>query len=61
MKLGDVATVVEDHPPLIGDALTSKGPGLIFVVEKAPGASTLDVTRQTEARDQGDAAGPRRQ
>jgi Cu/Ag efflux pump CusA len=47
-QLGDVATVVEDHPPLIGDALTAAGPGLMFVVEKAPGASTLDVTRQTE-------------
>jgi Cu/Ag efflux pump CusA len=49
MTLGDVATVVEDHPPLIGDALATSGPGLMFVIEKAPGASTLDVTRQTEA------------
>ncbi|MDX6631956.1 MAG: hypothetical protein QOH00_4202 [Gaiellales bacterium] len=49
MQLGDVATVVEDHPPLIGDALTTTGPGLMFVIEKAPGASALDVTRQTEA------------
>jgi Cu/Ag efflux pump CusA len=49
MQLGDVATVVEDHPPLIGDALTTQGPGLMFVVEKAPDASTLDVTRKTEA------------
>jgi Cu/Ag efflux pump CusA len=49
LTLGDVATVVEDHPPLIGDALTTTGPGLMFVIEKAPGASTLDVTRQTEA------------
>jgi Cu/Ag efflux pump CusA len=49
LQLGDVATVVEDHPPLIGDALTTTGPGLMFVIEKAPGASTLDVTRQTEA------------
>ena len=48
MQLGDVATVVEDHPPLIGDALTAEGPGLMFVIEKAPGASTLDVTRKTE-------------
>ncbi|MDX6474584.1 MAG: hypothetical protein QOH95_95, partial [Gaiellaceae bacterium] len=32
-----------------GDALTTTGPGLMFVIEKAPGASTLDVTRQTEA------------
>jgi Cu/Ag efflux pump CusA len=47
--LGDVSTVVEDHPPLIGDALTTSGPGLMFVIEKAPGTSTLDVTRQTEA------------
>ena len=49
LQLGDVATVVEDHPPLIGDALTPEGPGLMFVIEKAPGASTLDVTRKTEA------------
>ena len=49
MQLGDVATVVEDHPPLIGDALTPDGAGLLFVVEKAPGVSTLDVTRETEA------------
>ena len=35
-RLGDVATVVEDHPPLIGDALTTKGPGLMFVIEKRP-------------------------
>ena len=49
MQLGDVATVVEDHPPLIGDALTPAGPGLLLVIEKAPGASTLDVTRETEA------------
>ena len=49
MTLGDVATVVEDHPPLIGDALAPTGPGLMFVIEKAPGASTLDVTRGTEA------------
>jgi Cu/Ag efflux pump CusA len=49
MQLGDVATVVEDHPPLIGDALTTTGPGLMFVIEKAPDASTLDVTRKTEA------------
>jgi Cu/Ag efflux pump CusA len=48
-QLGDVATVVEDHPPLIGDALTEEGPGLMFVIEKAPGASTLEVTRKTEA------------
>ena len=36
MQLSDVATVVEDHPPLIGDALTPAGPGLILVIENRP-------------------------
>jgi multidrug efflux pump subunit AcrB len=44
-----VATVVEDHQPLIGDALLKSGPGLILVVEKWPNASTLDVTRRVES------------
>ena len=48
LLLGDVATVVEDHQPLIGDALLTDGPGLILVVEKFPGASTLEVTRGVE-------------
>jgi len=46
--LGDVATVVEDHQPLIGDAITNDAPGLLLVVEKLPGANTLDVTRGVE-------------
>jgi Cu/Ag efflux pump CusA len=45
VRLGDVARVVEDHQPLIGDALLKGGEGLLIVVEKAPGANTLDVTR----------------
>jgi CzcA family heavy metal efflux pump len=49
LRLGDVAKVTEDHQPLIGDAVTFNGPGLLFVVEKFPNASTLDVTRQVEA------------
>ena len=44
LRLGEVATVVEDHQPLIGDAMTGQGPGLLFVVEKFPGANTLEVT-----------------
>jgi Cu/Ag efflux pump CusA len=47
-RLGDVANVVEDHQPLIGDALTKDGPGLLLVVEKFPGASALDVTHGVE-------------
>lgn len=48
MLLGDVATVVEDHQPLIGDALLDNSPGMIIVIEKFPGANTLDVTRGVE-------------
>jgi CzcA family heavy metal efflux pump len=44
VRLGEVATVIEDHQPLIGDAMTGQGPGLIFVVEKFPGANTLEVS-----------------
>ncbi|HEY7344041.1 MAG TPA: efflux RND transporter permease subunit [Gaiella sp.] len=50
LVLGDVATVVEDHQPLIGDALVGQGNGdLLFVVEKLPGANTLEVTRGLES------------
>ncbi|MDI1462481.1 efflux RND transporter permease subunit [Catellatospora sp. KI3] len=49
MRLGDVATVTEDHQlPLIGDALVGDKPGLMLVVEKFPGANTLDVTKGVE-------------
>jgi Cu/Ag efflux pump CusA len=50
LRLGDVADVVEDHQPLIGDAVFTDGdPGLLLVVEKFPGANTLEVTRGVEA------------
>ena len=45
LRLGDVAEVVQDHQPLIGDATTAQGPGLVLVVQKTPGADTLAVTR----------------
>jgi len=44
LTLGDVATVVEDHQPLIGDAVLGDGPGLLLVIEKFPEANTLDTT-----------------
>jgi len=47
-RLGDVAKVVEDHQPLIGDAVVGGGTGLMLVVDKAPGANTLEVTRAVE-------------
>ncbi len=45
LRLGDVANVLEDHQPLIGDAVINGGPGIMLVVEKLPWANTLDVTR----------------
>jgi Cu/Ag efflux pump CusA len=49
LRLGDVAAVVEDHQPLIGDAIFTDGdPGLLLVIQKLPGANTLDVTRGLE-------------
>jgi CzcA family heavy metal efflux pump len=44
LRLDQVANVVEDHQPLIGDAVLSRGPGLMLVVEKFPGADTRAIT-----------------
>ena len=48
LALSDVATVVEDHQPLIGDAVVDDGPGLVMVIEKLPGANTVEVTEAVE-------------
>jgi CzcA family heavy metal efflux pump len=48
LRLGDVASVVEDHQPLIGDAVINDGPGLMLVVEKLPWGNTVDVTKGVE-------------
>lgn len=48
VRLTDVANVVEDHQPLIGDALTPKGTSLLLVVDKFPGTNTLQVSRDIE-------------
>lgn len=48
LLVGDVAEVVEDHQPLIGDAAFDDRPGLLLVIEKFPGANTLEVTRGVE-------------
>jgi Cu/Ag efflux pump CusA len=47
--LSDVADVVEDTWPLIGDAVINDGEGLMLIVEKLPWGNTLDVTRGVEA------------
>lgn len=48
LRLTDVANVVEAHQPLIGDAVVDGGDGLILVVEKFPGADTVEVTKSVE-------------
>ena len=48
MLLGQVTEVKEDHQPLIGDAVINGGPGIMLIVEKFPGANTLEVTRGVE-------------
>ncbi len=47
--LGDVAEVVENHQPLIGDAICEGGEKcLLLVIEKFPGATTSDVAANVE-------------
>ena len=48
LRIRDVADVVIDHPPPIGDAIINGRPGLLLIVEKQPWANTLDVTRGVE-------------
>ena len=48
LQLGQVANVVEDHQPLIGDAILNDSPNLMLVVEKFPGTNSLEVTRGVE-------------
>ncbi len=46
--LGDVASVVEQHPPLIGDAVINGEPGIMLVVEKLPNADVNGVVEGLE-------------
>ena len=48
LRLTDVSHIVEDHQPLIGDAVVNGGDGMMLVIEKLPGANTLEVTRNVE-------------
>src|SRR6266540_624711 len=48
LRLSDVANVVEDHQPLVGDALNNDRSSLLLVIEKFPGTNTLKVTRGVE-------------
>jgi Cu/Ag efflux pump CusA len=48
LRLSDVSEIKVDHQPLIGDAVVNDSDGLMLVVEKFPGANTLDVTNGVE-------------
>ncbi len=48
LRIHDVADVVIDYPPPIGDAIINGRPGLLLIVEKQPWANTLNVTRGVE-------------
>lgn len=48
LTLGDVADIVEDHQPLIGDAIKNDSPNLLLVIEKLPGTNIFDVTKGLE-------------
>jgi len=49
LRLNDVATIVEEHQPLIGDAVVDDGEGLLLVIDKFPGSSTREITAAIEA------------
>jgi Cu/Ag efflux pump CusA len=48
LRLGDIATVVEDHQLLIGDGLANDEQSLLMVVERFPGTSVSQVTKNVE-------------
>ncbi len=45
MSLGEITEETLAYPPLIGDAVIKNGNGLMLVIEKFPGANTLELTR----------------
>jgi len=49
LRIKDVADVIVDHPPLIGDAVIDGGPGMMLIVEKFPWGNTLAVTKGVDA------------
>jgi len=48
IRIRDVAEVVVDYAPPIGNAIINNQPGLLLIIEKQPWANTLDVTRGVE-------------
>ncbi|MDZ4852395.1 MAG: efflux RND transporter permease subunit [Pirellulaceae bacterium] len=48
IRIRDVADVIIDYAPPIGNAIINNQPGLLLIIEKQPWANTLDVTRGVE-------------
>lgn len=48
LRLGDVASVLEDHPPLVGGASVDGEQGLVLVVERFPGADSAQVAEDVD-------------
>ncbi len=48
LRLSDVADITYGTPPTIGNAIINDGPGLLLIVEKQPGANTLEITQNIE-------------
>jgi Cu/Ag efflux pump CusA len=49
LSLGNVATMIQGHPPLAGAGEENGAPALVLVVQKAPGASVLTVSHEIDA------------
>ncbi len=49
LLLKDVADVVIDHQPMVGDGIINDDVGLLLIVEKFPWGNTLQVTAGVEA------------
>ena len=45
LRLNQVATLVEDHQPMVGDAIINDDIGLLLIVEKYPWGNTLQLTK----------------
>ncbi len=48
LRIKDVAEILYDYAPPIGNAIINSRPGLLLIVEKQPWANTLDITRNVE-------------
>lgn len=49
LLMKDVAEVVIDHQPMVGEGIVNDGIGLLLIVEKFPWGNTLQVTKGVEA------------